>query len=136
MTDIYRSEILAVVIQQIMDEPVLPVLFLRTVIQAVTTYKSLVPLVATTLLSRLITKKIWTNAPLWEGFVRCAKVSGDCLGFFGSRAGAVTRLPDYTFMRYRADERPHPRSLRLYPLAPCYNCPRTSCASSWASSRA
>ena len=31
MTDIYRSEILAVVIQQIMDEPVLPVLFLRTV---------------------------------------------------------------------------------------------------------
>jgi len=31
MTDVYRSEILAVVMQQIMDEPVLPVLFLRTV---------------------------------------------------------------------------------------------------------
>ena len=31
MTDVYRSEILAVVMQQIVDEPVLPVLFLRTV---------------------------------------------------------------------------------------------------------
>ncbi|TRM60720.1 Symplekin tight junction protein C terminal-domain-containing protein [Schizophyllum amplum] len=87
MTDIFRSEILAVVIQQIMDEPVLPVLFLRTVIQAVTTYKSLVPFVATTLLSRLITKKIWTNAPLWEGFVRCAKVTAP-ISF-----GALLQLP-------------------------------------------
>ena len=31
MTDVYRSEILAVVMQQIVDKPVLPVLFLRTV---------------------------------------------------------------------------------------------------------
>ena len=31
MTDVFRSEILAVVMQQIMDEPVLPTLFLRTV---------------------------------------------------------------------------------------------------------
>jgi hypothetical protein len=31
MADIYRSEILAVVMQQIVDEPILPTLFLRTV---------------------------------------------------------------------------------------------------------
>jgi hypothetical protein len=31
MTDIFRSEILAVVMQQILDEPVLPTLFMRTV---------------------------------------------------------------------------------------------------------
>jgi len=31
MTDVFRSEILAVVMQQIMDEQTLPVLFLRTV---------------------------------------------------------------------------------------------------------
>lgn len=31
MTDVFRSEILAVVMQQIVDEPALPVLFLRTV---------------------------------------------------------------------------------------------------------
>jgi symplekin len=31
MTDVFRSEILAVVMQQIMDEPVIPLLFMRTV---------------------------------------------------------------------------------------------------------
>ncbi|KDQ18951.1 hypothetical protein BOTBODRAFT_28429 [Botryobasidium botryosum FD-172 SS1] len=74
MTEVFGHEILAVVMQQIVDQPVLPVLFLRTVIQAVTTYRSLIPFVSTTLLSRLITKKIWTNSQLWEGFIRCAKV--------------------------------------------------------------
>jgi len=105
MTDVFRSEILAVVMQQIMDEPTLPVLFLRTVrdiapvwskyalyasfkvIQAVTTYKSLVGFVSTTLLSRLITKKIWTNPPLWEGFIRCAKTIAP------ASFGALLQLP-------------------------------------------
>ena len=44
------------------------------VIQAVTTYKSLVGFGSQTLLPRLVTKKVWTNPPLWEGFIRCAKV--------------------------------------------------------------
>jgi symplekin len=44
------------------------------VIQAVKTYKSLTGFVSTTLLSRLITKKIWTTPPLWEGFIRCAEI--------------------------------------------------------------
>jgi symplekin len=95
MTDVFRSEILAVVMQQILDEPVLPTLFMRTVsseqfpasvigsksfthvfkvIQAVKTYKSLTGFVSATLLSRLITKKIWTTPPLWEGFIRCAEI--------------------------------------------------------------
>ncbi|KAL0576456.1 hypothetical protein V5O48_005531 [Marasmius crinis-equi] len=87
MTDIFRSEVLAVVMQQIVDEPTLPVLFLRTVIQAVTTYKSLVKFVSTTLLSRLITKKIWTNPPLWEGFIRCAKAIAP------QSFGALLQLP-------------------------------------------
>ncbi|KAI0255985.1 Symplekin tight junction protein C terminal-domain-containing protein [Lactifluus subvellereus] len=76
MTDVFRSEILAVVMQQILDQPVLPTLFMRTVIQAVRTYKSLTGFVSTTLLSRLITKKIWTTPPLWQGFIRCAQVVG------------------------------------------------------------
>lgn len=46
----------------------------RQVIQAIGAHKALQPFVATTLLSRLITKKIWTTPPLWEGFVRCAKM--------------------------------------------------------------
>lgn len=38
-----------------------------------TTYKSLQPFVSTTLLSRLIGKKIWEVKPLWEGFIRLVK---------------------------------------------------------------
>lgn len=73
MTEIFKSETFAVFMQQILDEPTLPMLFLRTVIQAVIAYKSLIPYVSTTLLSRLITKKIWTITALWDGFIRCAK---------------------------------------------------------------
>jgi len=87
MTDVFRSEILAVVMHQIADEPVLPTLFMRTVIQAVTTYKSLIGFVSTTLFSRLITKKIWTNPPLWEGFIRCAKIIAP------ASFGALLQLP-------------------------------------------
>lgn len=108
MADIYRSEILAVVMQQIVDEPVLPTLFLRTVtapsilclgvvilmcfvplqvIQAVKMYKSLIGFVSTTLLSRLITKKIWINGPLWEGFIVCAKLIAP------ASYGALLQLP-------------------------------------------
>lgn len=42
---------------------------------------------STTLLSRLITKKIWTNPPLWEGFIRCAKVIAP------ASFGALLQLP-------------------------------------------
>lgn len=39
MTDVFRSEILGVVMQQIVDEPVLPVLFLRTVSSHLSCYE-------------------------------------------------------------------------------------------------
>ena len=45
------------------------------------------PFVSTTLLTRLITKKIWTNPPLWEGFIRCAKVIAP------ASYGALLQLP-------------------------------------------
>ncbi|KAH7927832.1 hypothetical protein BV22DRAFT_1031314 [Leucogyrophana mollusca] len=108
MTDVFRSEILAVVMQQIVDEPVMPVLFLRTVIQAVTTYKSLVGFVSTTLLSRLITKKIWQNPHLWEGFIRCAKVIAP------ASFGALLQLPKEQ-LRELVDKQPSLKSgLRDY----------------------
>ena len=52
-----------------------------------TTYRSLRGFVSTTLLSRLITKKIWTNPPLWEGFIRCAKLIAP------QSFGALLQLP-------------------------------------------
>jgi symplekin len=57
------------------------------VIQAVKMYKSLIGFVSTTLLSRLITKKIWINGPLWEGFIVCAKLIAP------ASYGALLQLP-------------------------------------------
>ncbi|KZT59495.1 hypothetical protein CALCODRAFT_430835 [Calocera cornea HHB12733] len=74
MTEIYRSDVLAAVIQQLVDEPTLPTLFMRTVIMTVQRYKSLTGFVSTTILSRLIPKKVWEQPPLWDGFLRCAKM--------------------------------------------------------------
>lgn len=73
MPDIFKSEVLASVMQHYLDAKVLPMLFLWTVLQAVATYKLLAGWVSTTLLSRLITKKVWTNPQLWDGFILCAE---------------------------------------------------------------
>lgn len=73
MTDVFRSEVLAAALNQLVEEPELPVLFMRTAIMAVSTYKSLAGYVSSNLLSRLIVKKVWQNKPLWDGFVICAE---------------------------------------------------------------
>ena len=54
---------------------------------AVSTYKSLSGYVSKNLLSRLITKKIWQNGPLWDGFILCAKQTAP------SSFGALIQLP-------------------------------------------
>lgn len=73
LPDIFKSEVLASVMQHYLDAKTLPVLFVWTVLQAVATYKHLAGWVATTLLSRLIIKKVWTNQQLWDGFILCAE---------------------------------------------------------------
>ncbi|KAI1310827.1 hypothetical protein EDD11_003643 [Mortierella claussenii] len=73
--EIYKSEIIAVVLQQLLDQPTIPSLFMRTVIQAITLYKNLFGFVNSMILAKLIHKKIWTRAVLWKGFVRCAKMT-------------------------------------------------------------
>lgn len=94
LTDFFPSEVLAATIQQLVDNANLPVLFMRTVsvlvdnrvfveshllshtqvIQAIKTYKTLIPYVAGGLMTRLIQKKIWTLGKLWDGFVLCGKI--------------------------------------------------------------
>ena len=137
MTDIFRSDILAVVMNQLVDEPVLPTLFMRTVspvtilpcvrhsqqaqvIQAVSTYRSLVPFVSTTLLTRLITKKIWTVAPLWEGFIRCAKLIAP------ASFGALLNLPKEQ-LRELVDKQPSLKAgLREYVMKKAGNKARVA----------
>jgi symplekin len=64
----------AVVLQQLLDQPQIPSVFMRTVIQAITLYKNLVGFVNSMILARLVSKKVWTRPVLWKGFIRCAKV--------------------------------------------------------------
>ncbi|KAG8817803.1 hypothetical protein FRC17_011086 [Serendipita sp. 399] len=73
MPETFKSEVLASVMQHYLDAKTLPMLFVWTVLQAVATYKHLTGWVSTTLLSRLITKKVWTNPQLWDGFILCAE---------------------------------------------------------------
>lgn len=74
------------------------------------TYKSLVGFVATTLLSRLITKKIWTIPALWNGFIHCAKAIAP------ASFGALLQLPKEQ-LREIVDKQPGLKSgLRDYVL--------------------
>ncbi|PWN29078.1 hypothetical protein BDZ90DRAFT_238127 [Jaminaea rosea] len=73
MTDLFTSSVLAAALNQLVEEPHLATLFMRTAIMAVTTYKSLSGFISSNILSRLIVKKIWQNELPWKGFVICAE---------------------------------------------------------------
>jgi len=87
MTDVFRSEVLGAVLNQIADEPQVPLLFMRTAIMAVSTYRSLTGWVGTNVLSGLITKKIWQTPVLWQGFIKCAQHTAP------QSYGALIQLP-------------------------------------------
>ncbi len=73
LKEVYTQEVLAMVLQQLVDLAKLPILLMRTVIQSVTIYKELSGFV-NSILTRLIMKKIWTFPKLWDGFIRCCTV--------------------------------------------------------------
>jgi len=69
---IYTHDVLAVVIQQLVDINPIPVLFMRTVLQALTFYPKMVGFVMN-ILQRLITKQTWKQPRIWEGFIKCCQ---------------------------------------------------------------
>uniref|UniRef100_A0A8C4HUP8 Symplekin n=1 Tax=Dicentrarchus labrax TaxID=13489 RepID=A0A8C4HUP8_DICLA len=70
--NVYTSEVLAVVMQQLMEQSPLPILLMRTVIQSLTMYPRLGGFVMN-ILSRLIVKQVWKYPKVWEGFVKCCQ---------------------------------------------------------------
>ncbi|XP_077473907.1 symplekin [Stigmatopora argus] len=70
--NVYTSEVLAVVMQQLMELHPLPMLLMRTVIQSLTMYPRLCGFVMN-ILSRLIIKQVWKYPKVWEGFVKCCQ---------------------------------------------------------------
>ncbi|XP_059163192.1 symplekin-like [Physella acuta] len=70
--NIYTQEVLAIVMQHLMEQDPLPTLLMRTVIQSLSMYPRLIGFVLN-ILQRLIVKKVWKQKKVWEGFIRCCQ---------------------------------------------------------------
>lgn len=68
----FTQEVLAGVLQQLVETVPLPTLLMRTVIQSLTLYPRLGVFVAS-LLHRLIGKQVWKQKVVWEGFLKCSQ---------------------------------------------------------------
>lgn len=71
---IYTQEVLAVVIQQLLDIAPLPTLFMRTVIQSLGMCPRLVGFVMN-ILTKLISKQVWKYPKVWQGFIKCCQMT-------------------------------------------------------------
>ncbi|KAK3018031.1 hypothetical protein RJ639_004521 [Escallonia herrerae] len=68
---IFTQQVLAKVLNQLVEHIPLPLLFMRTVLQAIGAFPSLVDFIME-ILSRLVNKQIWKHPKLWVGFLKCA----------------------------------------------------------------
>lgn len=68
----YTQDVLANVLQQLVDITPLPTLLMRTVLQSHTMYPRLGTFIIT-LLNRMIQKQVWKQKVVWEGFLKCCQ---------------------------------------------------------------
>lgn len=67
---VFTQQVLAKALNQMVDRTPLPLLFMRTVIQAIDAFPALVDFVME-ILSKLVSKQIWKMPKLWVGFLKC-----------------------------------------------------------------
>ncbi|GMI64901.1 hypothetical protein like AT1G27595 [Hibiscus trionum] len=67
---VFTHQVLAKALNQLVDQVPLPLLFMRTVIQAIDAFPTLVDFVME-ILSKLVSKQIWRMPKLWVGFLKC-----------------------------------------------------------------
>lgn len=70
--NVYTQEVLAVVMKTLMEQTPIPTLFMRTVLQSLSMHPRLIGFVLN-ILQRLITKQVWKQKKVWEGFIRCCQ---------------------------------------------------------------
>uniref|UniRef100_A0A8C6Y9R1 Symplekin C-terminal domain-containing protein n=1 Tax=Naja naja TaxID=35670 RepID=A0A8C6Y9R1_NAJNA len=104
--NVYTSEVLAVVMQQLMEQNPLPMLLMRTVIQSLTMYPRLGGFVMN-ILSRLILKQVWKYPKVWEGFIKC------CQRTKPQSFQVILQLPPQQL-----------KPLLAHVLTPCPSCPQ------------
>ncbi|KAI4331577.1 hypothetical protein MLD38_029754 [Melastoma candidum] len=71
---VFTQQVLAKVLNQLVEQIPLPLLFMRTVLQAIGAFPALVDFILE-ILSRLVTKQIWKYPKLWVGFLKCASLT-------------------------------------------------------------
>ncbi|KII62096.1 Symplekin [Thelohanellus kitauei] len=69
---VYTQEIMAVILQNLVNSTPIPTLTLRTMIQALTLVPKLAGFVMT-LMQKLILKQVWKFPKLWKGFIKCCE---------------------------------------------------------------
>lgn len=84
--EIYTHDVLAAVLQQLIDVTPLPTLLMRTVLQALSLYPKLSGFVIN-LLQRLILKQVWRQKVVWDGFLKC------CQRLIPASFGVIMQLP-------------------------------------------
>ncbi|KAK7410423.1 hypothetical protein VNO78_01196 [Psophocarpus tetragonolobus] len=67
---VFTQQVLAKALNQMVDQTPLPLLFMRTVIQAIDAFPALVDFVME-ILSKLVTRQVWRMPKLWVGFLKC-----------------------------------------------------------------
>ncbi|KAL3027406.1 hypothetical protein AAZX31_03G049800 [Glycine max] len=70
----FTQEVLARVLNQLVEQIPPPLLFMRTVLQAIGAFPTLVDFIMG-ILSRLVTKQIWKYPKLWVGFLKCVQLT-------------------------------------------------------------
>ncbi|CAN6991438.1 unnamed protein product [Brassica oleracea var. botrytis] len=68
----FTQQVLAGVLNQLVQQIPLPMLFMRTVLQAIGAFPALSDFIME-ILSRLVSKQIWKYPKLWVGFLKCAQ---------------------------------------------------------------
>lgn len=71
---IFTQQVIAKVLNQLVEQIPLPLLFMRTVLQAIGAFPALVDFIME-ILSRLVNKQIWKYPKLWVGFLKCAQLT-------------------------------------------------------------
>lgn len=67
-TAVFKQEILATVLQRMVEMSPLPKLFLWTVIETVTHHQKLKSFISQSILRRLVERELWESHMLWEAF--------------------------------------------------------------------
>ncbi|KAK9168130.1 hypothetical protein Syun_000270 [Stephania yunnanensis] len=72
--NVFTQQVLAKVLNNLVEQTPLPLLFMRTVLQAIGAFPALVDFIME-ILSRLVTKQIWKYPKLWVGFLKCTQLT-------------------------------------------------------------